>query len=342
MTMENPDLAPLAEGDNVGQHVPVIDLGGLTGMHDPATIARVASEIGDACRDWGFFQVVNHGVKQDHINQVWEAVDSFFKLPRPEKRKLNRSSDNPWGFFDRELTKNQRDKKEIFDIGPDTDVTIVSDDPFSGATPWPASKPAFSKVMREHFCICEELSRTILEAICLSLNLPKKHLAESFQPKHTSFLRINYYPVDDPLSDLADADHGDADLGIHHHSDAGAVTVLLQDDVSGLQVYKDSAWHIVQPIEGAFVINIGDMVQVWSNDEYRAALHRVAAMEELERYSIPFFYNPSYKAQVAPLEFGTNRRRYRAIDWGEFRRRRADGDYADVGKEIQISDYMVG
>ena len=84
------------------------------------------------------------------------------------------------------------------------------------------------------------------------------------------------------------------------------------------------------------------MVQVWSNDEYRAALHRVAAMEELERYSIPFFYNPSYKAQVAPLEFGTNRRRYRAIDWGEFRRRRADGDYANVGKEVQISDYVVG
>ena len=225
--MENPDHAPLAEGDTVGQHVPVIDLGGLTGMNDPANVARVASEIGDACRDWGFFQVVNHGEKQNHINQVWEAVDSFFKLPRPEKRKLNRSSDNPWGFFDRELTKNQRDKKEIFDIGPDTDVTIVSDDPFSGATPWPASKTAFSKVMREHFGICEELSRTILEAICLSLNLPKKHLAESFQPKHTSFLRINYYPVDDPLSDLADADHGDADLGIHHHSDAGAPTVIM-------------------------------------------------------------------------------------------------------------------
>ena len=115
MTMENPDLAPLAEGDNVGQHVPVIDLGGLTGMQDPATIARVASEIGDACRDWGFFQVVNHGVKQAHIDQVWKAVASFFQLPRPEKRKLTRSSDNPWGFFDRELTKNQRDKKEIFD-----------------------------------------------------------------------------------------------------------------------------------------------------------------------------------------------------------------------------------
>ena len=339
--MENPDLASVAISDNVRQSVPIIDLGGTIGMQDPATIARVATEIGDACRDWGFFQIVNHGVDPAHIDRVWRTVTAFFQLPRVDKRTHNRSSNNPWGYFDRELTKNQRDKKEIFDIGPEVEAGFVSDDPFSGATPWPQSQPEFHRAMRAHFSVCEILSRTIMEAICLSLDLPGERLDASFQPSHTSFLRLNYYPIDDPLSDLSGKDHGDADLGIHHHSDAGAVTILLQDAVSGLQVFKDGMWHIVEPVEGAFVINIGDMVQVWSNDEYRAALHRVAAMDKVERYSIPFFYNPSYDAKVAPLEFGSGTKRYNAIDWGEFRRRRADGDFADVGKEVQIADYAV-
>ena len=341
LILMNPDLAPLAHSAAIRRNVPVIDLGGLTRMHNPATVLRVANEIGDACRDWGFFQIVNHGVEGAHIEKVWEAVAAFFELPRPEKRVLNRTSEHPWGFFDRELTKNLRDKKEIFDIGPDINAAALSYDPFSGATPWPASQPTFRNVMRKHFSLCEQLSQKIMEAICFSFDLPKAHLAGAFKPYHTSFLRINYYPVDDPLSDLEGVYNGDADLGIHHHSDAGAVTVLLQDDVSGLEVFKDGVWHVVQPIEGAFVINIGDMMQVWSNDEYRAPLHRVAAMDEIVRYSIPFFYNPSYTAQVTPLDFGSGPKRYHTINWGEFRRRRADGDFANIGKEVQISDYAV-
>ena len=164
---------------------------------------------------------------------------------------------------------------------------------------------------------------------------------QSFEPTHTSFLRLNYYPVEDPLSDLPDEVRDGADLGIHHHSDAGAVTILIQDDVGGLQVFKDGYWYDVEPIAGAFVVNIGDMVQVWSNDEYRAALHRVQAMSSIDRYSFPFFFNPAYGAIVEPLECAKTPNLYLGIDWGEFRRRRADGDYANVGKEVQIADYHV-
>ncbi|MEO5493329.1 MAG: 2OG-Fe(II) oxygenase family protein [Sphingomonas sp.] len=145
----------------------------------------------------------------------------------------------------------------------------------------------------------------------------------------------------DPLGDDAD---GGGDLGVHHHTDAGAVTVLLQDGVSGLQVYRDGAWYGVSPIDGAFVINIGDMVQVWSNDLYRAPLHRVRAMDAADRYSIPYFYNPAYHAEVAPLASAQDRSgaaHYSAIAWGAYRRRRADGDFADYGAEVQISDYRL-
>jgi isopenicillin N synthase-like dioxygenase len=166
-------------------------------------------------------------------------------------------------------------------------------------------------------------------------------LDAAFGAEHTSFLRLNFYPVEDPLAgEAADA----ADLGIHHHTDAGGLTVLLQDNVLGLQVYRDGLWHSVQPLAGAFVINIGDMVQVWSNDRYRAPVHRVLAMDRAERRSLPFFYNPAYSTMVAPLAAvvdAARPARYAPFSWGEFRRRRADGDFADYGTEVQISDYRL-
>ena len=92
---------------------------------------------------------------------------------------------------------------------------------------------------------------------------------------------------------------------------------------------------------GALTINIGDIVQVWSNDRYRAPLHRVLANSSHPRYSAPFFLNPNYQAMYAPLPSALEGRAplYHPINWGEFRAGRAAGDYADVGDEIQISDF---
>ena len=132
-------------------------------------------------------------------------------------------------------------------------------------------------------------------------------------------------------------------LGVNHHTDAGALTVLLQADEPGLEVFHDGAWHLVEPRSDALVVNIGDIVQVWSNDRYQAALHRVTTNMERDRYSVPFFLNPAYAACYAPLPStvdDTHPARYRPINWGEFRRLRAAGDYADQGEEIQISHYL--
>ena len=181
----------------------------------------------------------------------------------------------------------------------------ISKGPFSGTTPWPAEQPAFEAVMRA-----------------------------GFHPSYTSFLRLNYYPVEDPLSDLPVAQREGADFSMHHHSDAGAVTILIQDQVGGLQVFKGGMWYGVEPVEGAFVINIGDMVQVWSNDKYRAALYRVVVMDRVDRYSIPFFFNPSYDTLVEPLGNAVAPRQYTGVHWGELRRKRADGYFANTGREV--------
>ena len=322
------DEAPVAEASLApGASVPVIDL-----SEDDAFVAEA---VGRACADWGFFQIVGHGVDPNVTEAAMAETRAFFELPKAAKRALSRSRDNPWGYYDRELTKNVRDKKEIFDIGPEP----APGDPFAGRTPWPKKRPSFEPAMCAYFAACESLAARLMDLVSRSLGASREAMREAFAPTHTSFLRLNFYPLEDPLGAEAD---GGADLGIHHHTDAGAVTVLMQDRVSGLQVYREGAWHTVVPLDQAFVVNIGDMVQVWSNDLYRAPIHRVLAMEAAERFSLPYFYNPSYEARVAPLAAvlgDAAAPRYRPINWGEFRRRRADGDFADYGSEVQISDY---
>ena len=131
-------------------------------------------------------------------------------------------------------------------------------------------------------------------------------------------------------------------FGISHHTDSGALTVLLQDEQPGLQVFRRGAWTFVEPNPDALVVNIGDVVQVWSNDRYPAALHRVIASDRHERYSAPYFFNPAPSAFYAPLPSACEHGEpphYRRINWGEFRASRTAGDYADYGDEIQISHY---
>jgi isopenicillin N synthase-like dioxygenase len=321
------DHSPVAPAGTLDR-VPVLDL-----RDDPAA---VVDQIGAACRDWGFFQIVGHGISGEAIARVQATAQAFFALPRDEKRRQLRSRDNPWGYYDRELTKEQRDRKEIFDIGPDAGgVAAAGDEPFAGSTPWPADPANFGPVMQDWFGLMTRLSSQLTGLIGASLTGDFGALRPSFEPDHTSFLRLNFYPVDDPLAGEA---QDSADLGIHHHTDAGALTVLLQDKVAGLQVHHDGQWHNVEPIDGAFTINIGDMVQVWTNDLYRAPVHRVLAMDRADRLSIPYFYNPAYGAVVAPL---VGEPQYRPLNWGEFRRRRADGDFAAYGTEVQIAEWRI-
>ena len=313
---------------------------------DPASLDAVVARIAAACRDWGFFQVVGHGATPDLIDRVWAESRRFFALPRETKHGVARTAENPRGYYDRELTKNVRDLKEVFDFGYVLDPTRPDDDPANrapvdGNNQWPTGSPEFRTTMKEYFAVCERMGRQIFEGFCLGLGLPRDHLHDAFDG-HTSFVRLNYYPLEDPLDAAqASAVKELGDMALQHHTDSGALTILLQDDVGGLQVEASGEWVDVAPTDGALVINIGDMTQVWSNDRYRAALHRVRPMRTRARHSVPFFYNPSYATDCAPLPFGSDPPKYRPINWGEFRRARTAGDYADYGEEIQISHFRV-
>ena len=331
------DKQPVAEQGSIDEQVPIIDIADL--LHDSSSaVARAAiDEIAQACRMWGFFQVINHGISTDLIDDVWYHTRAMFALPDEEKLSVLRSKDNPWGFYPNELTKNQRDKKEVFDF------TRAGVDPIYGkSNRWLANRDDFKDTMLQYFDACTKLSLALLEAFCIGLKLPANYMHDDFATNHTGFMRLNYYPIEDPMVDSNVEHQAVADLGIHHHTDAGALTVLLQDDVGGLQVYKDGYWHNIPPVPGALVVNTGDMMQVWSNNLYQAPIHRVLAMEVKKRYSLPFFFNPSATCRVSPLPTVVSDQcpsLYNAIEWASFRGKRSEGDFADYGTEVQISQF---
>jgi isopenicillin N synthase-like dioxygenase len=262
---------------------------------------------------------------------------AFFAQPIRAKRAISRTADNPWGFYDRELTKNTRDWKQIYDYGPPDGAAMRPQ--------WPSSLPGFRPAVEAFHAACERLALRLLAAVSVNLGMPRTALHGLFVPAHSSYLRLNYYPrCPRPERTAGLTTPKTGHLGINHHTDAGALTLLLQDDQPGLEVYRRGEWHLVEPRSGALVVNIGDIVQVWSNDRYRASLHRVIVSAAAERFSAPFFLNPAYSASYAPLPTTVDAQHpaaYRSINWGEFRKLRAAGDYADCGEEVQISHYRI-
>jgi len=305
--------------------VPVIRIDELD---SPASLA----EIHRACRDWGFFQVTGHGIHPSILDDISSVARAFFAQPAEQKRRILRDADNPWGYFDKELTKNRQDWKEIYDYGPDGG---------DGRGPrWPDGpfRLRFEPAVRAYYASCTTLAMRLLSVIASNLGVSPHALAHNFDGAHTSFLRLNHYPQY-PLDSAGDAQRP---LGVGEHTDSGALTVLLQDDQPGLEVLRDGRWHLVEPRPDALVVNIGDIVQVWSNDQYRAPLHRVVTNPAQQRYSMAFFLNPSYETIYEPLPTTVTLDRpasYRPISWREFRTLRAAGDYADVGEEVQIHHY---
>lgn len=325
-------------------NVPIIDLGERHGAGPSAT---VVAQVADAAERFGFFQIVGHGVGTDQIADVWDATSAFFAQPMAGKRQVMRTKENSRGYYDRELTKNVRDHKEVLDLAQTAHPDLPDDHPsnvhaIDGINQWPVVS-GFRSTMVGYMQACNDVALWLLAAFCEGLGEHADHLRGEFGRGHTSFLRLNHYPVGDLLSTDEAADvTGLGEMALQHHTDAGALTVLLQDDVGGLQVAHNDGWVDVEPTPGALVVNTGDMMQVWSNDRYQAATHRVLPRTGVERSSLPYFFNPSYSTDYAPLPGSIaegETAHYRPINWGDFRQARADGDYADFGTEIQIAHF---
>ncbi|MBV26964.1 MAG: hypothetical protein CMQ13_02745 [Gammaproteobacteria bacterium] len=323
------------------QNIPVIDFqafshGGLAAIDQAALV--------EACEDHGFFLLTNHGCDRQ-IAQVFAAAAEFFALPRERKTAVYRDAENPLGYYDRELTKQRRDQKEVFDFKAGGHI---SKNPLRHAR-WPAQPEAFRPALTGFFAAFTDLSEATMRMVLAGLGLPaeavESTMAKGFGVAHTSAARLNFYPAKDPVpADERDAVTPLGDMALHHHTDPGAITLLLQDDCGGLQAHSRAhGWIDVPPVPGAIVVNIGDILQVWTNDRCSAGVHRVVPITSPSgRFSIPFFYQPKVDAIVEPWLAAAETPRYRAFSWQEYIRGRVTDNFSDIGEEdIQIERYKV-
>lgn len=320
-----------------------IDISGLV-AGDAAALARVASDLRAPCETLGLFHVVGHEISAAELSQFKATMHDFFALPSEEKKTIRRTRDNAWGYYDNELTKNRPDWKQVFDYGREPETGEIAPEHSDGVNQWPSSRPELKRILMRHHASCERVARALLRAIAVSLDLEPDRFDRYFAGD-SGFVRLNRYPhCDEPAPLDADWFPEQGHLGVHHHTDAGAITLLYQDEVPGLQAWLDDRFVVVEPVAEAFTVNLADMLQVWSNDRYRSPIHRVLASADRERYSAPYFLNPRYDTLCEPLidESHSNETpRFRPISWAHFRDQRSAGDYADYGAEIQIDDFRI-
>nr|GLL32570.1 feruloyl CoA ortho-hydroxylase 2-like [Ipomoea trifida] len=261
--------------------IPTID---VSNWDDPA----VARAVCEAAEEWGFFQIINHGVPVELLESLKAATYRFFRLPVEEKRKYSKANSPSENV--RYGTSFSPESEKTLEWKDYLSLFYVSDDEASAL--WP---PACRHEAIEYTKQCNAMIKNLLEMLMRGLNI-QEQLDESKEPLFMGSKRINfnYYPKC-PNPELA--------VGVGRHSDISTITVLLQDQIGGLHVRKlhSQTWVHVPPVHGALVINIGDALQILSNGRYKSAEHRVSANGSSDRISVPIFVTPDPNCRVGPL-----------------------------------------
>lgn len=282
-------MAEVAEKLNL----PIIDL-------SSTDRASTAESIRQACVECGFFYLVNHGVDEELLARVFDESRKFFSLPIHGKMKLLRKEHRGYTpLFDEKLdpsSSSKGDFKESFYIGP------IEDSSQSILNQWPPEEvlPLWRPTMISYYEKVTSAGKRLVSLIALALNLDESFF-ENIGALHRAmgFVRLLHYPG--KLAALHEESNGAS-----AHSDYGMVTLLATEGVRGLQICREKdkeprIWEDVDHVSGAFVVNIGDMMERWTNCVFRSTLHRVMSTDQ-ERYSVAFFLDPNEDCMVECLE----------------------------------------
>jgi isopenicillin N synthase-like dioxygenase len=292
---------------------PVFDLGKFE-KAGAAERRALAQEVDEICRATGFLAIVNHGVAQGVIDGVWSRAHAFFDLPAEAKQQASAPYKGyPYGYLGPELEALAKsrdvdtppDLKESFNGGPlstpqgMTDAEALA---FCYArTIWPARPAGFVEAWSAYYSALEDLAARIMRLFARALNLREDHFAGFIDAPVSALRALNY-----PEQTIAPKP---GQLRAGAHTDYGSLTILLpQEGSRGLEIAsREGAWIEVPPVPGAFVINIGDLMQRWTNDRWISTLHRVVNPSPAHgglarRQSLAFFHQPNWFAEIACLD----------------------------------------
>lgn len=296
--------------------IPVLDLSNWLAGGDPRNLVR---ELFNACTGIGFFYVAGHGISRDVVDGVFSKTKEYFDLPEDLRMQDRVDERFRRGYVPYGMNRHQGfdpDLKESFDFALDlplTDPDVAAGRPLHGPNRWPVHLPTLQPAAERFYAEVSELGCRLLRLFALSLGAEEDFFLQWFK-KPMVQTRLFHYPPQ--MMDESKA------LGVAPHTDYGMLTLLVQDPIGGLELQtRDGEWLAAPFIEDTFVVNIGDMFKVWSNDLFVSNMHRVVNRTGKERYSIPTFFNPDFDTPVACLpqcRSDENPAKYPPIAAGEY------------------------
>ncbi|KAK3164196.1 hypothetical protein QOZ80_1AG0013990 [Eleusine coracana subsp. coracana] len=293
-----------------GCALPVVDLGRLL---DPRSSEEELSNLGSACQKWGFFQLINHGVPDEVIQDAKRAIAEFFTLPLEAKKAYAQLPESGLEGYGQAFVFSETQKLDWSDML----YLMLRPTESRDMRFWPAQPPSFRSSLDRCSAEAAKVVSILLRFMAAYMGLEKpEQLLELFRGQPQT-MKVTYYP---PCVEA------DKVLGLTPHTDACGLTLLLHvNDVQGLQMRtEDGKWHSVEPLDGAFIVNIGDILEMLSNGRYRSVEHRVTVHPSRERIAAALFHQVCPNTTVGPLPEllkGSNRAHYRSASHADFMKR---------------------
>ncbi|XP_020261315.1 S-norcoclaurine synthase 1-like [Asparagus officinalis] len=268
----------------VDDEIPIVDLGRL---QDLASFEAEATKLKFACEEWGFFQLINHGVANELVEQMKADIEEFYRLPLEEKKAYAQLPGSIEGYGHAFVVSEE----QTLDWG---DMFIIRTQPLSFRSMrfWPTHPSTFRDTLDKYSTALKNVAELLLGSMAKNLGLSPEEFTNLFGNGFQA-VNMNYYPR---------CPHADKVLGLSPHSDSVALTLVLQvNQVEGLQIKRNAGWLPIKPIPGAFIVNVGDALEVLTNGRYKSIEHRVIVNPEKERMSIGAFHSPNCDALIGPL-----------------------------------------